>query len=117
MSIAPAWLAFPSVGRIPIEARYAGLTVLARRQVLTLLTDALVDALAVAVALASWTVNERPVVSAVLQAHAGIEEGLWIGIPHRGLGRHLHWSFIRAFYAFPFASIAGIRTPATAWLL
>lgn len=61
--------------------------------------------------------NERPVVSAVLQAHAGIEKGLRVGISHRGLRRHLHWTFIGAFYAFPFASIAGVSTPAAAWLL
>lgn len=66
MPIALTWLAFASIGGITIETRYAGLAVLARGQVLTLLTDALVDALAVAIALASWTVNERPVVSAVL---------------------------------------------------
>ena len=61
--------------------------------------------------------DERPVVSAVLQTHAGIEKGLWIGTSWGGLRRHLHWSFIGALYAFPFASIAGISTPATAWLL
>lgn len=61
--------------------------------------------------------NERPVVSAVLQAHAGIEKGLWVGIPCRGLRRHLHWPFIGALYAFAFASIAGIGAPAAAWLL
>lgn len=65
----------------------------------------------------TWTVNERPVVSAVFQTHTGVEQGLWIEVPRRGLGRHLHGSFVRAFYAFPFASIAGISTPATAWLL
>jgi len=86
-------------------------------QVLTLLTDTLINALAVAIALACWTMNERPVVSAVLQAHAGIEKGLWVGIPRRGLGRHLHWSFIGALYAFAFARVAGISAPATAWLL
>lgn len=115
--IALAWLTFPSVGGITIEARYAGLAVLACGQVLTFLTDALIDAFTVAIALASWTVNERPVVSAVLQTHAGIEQGLWIEISCRGLRRHLHWSFIGTLYAFPFASIAGISTPATAWLL
>lgn len=66
MPIALAWLTFASISRVTIEARYAGLAVLARGQVLTLLTDTLVDAFAVSVALASWTVNERPVVSAVL---------------------------------------------------
>lgn len=61
--------------------------------------------------------NERPVISAVLQTHAGIEKRLWIEISCRGLRRHLHWSLIGALYAFPFASVAGISTPATAWLL
>lgn len=90
---------------------------LARGQVLTLLTDTLINAFAVAIALASWTMNKRPVVSAVLQTHAGIEKGLWVEISYRGLRRHLHWSFIGALYAFPFASIAGISTPAAARLL
>lgn len=117
MPIALTWLAFASVGGIAIEARYAGLAVLARGQVLALLTDALVDALAVAVALASWTVNERPVVSAVLQTHAGVQKGLWIGSSRRGLWRHLHWSFVGSLHAFPFPSVAGISTPATARLL
>lgn len=66
MAVALAWLTFASVSRVTIEARYAGLAVLAGGQVLTLLTDTLVDTFAVAVALASWTLNERPVVSAVL---------------------------------------------------
>ena len=66
MPVALAWLTFASISRVTIEARYAGLAVLACGQVLTLLTDALVDALAVSIALASWTVNKRPVVSAVL---------------------------------------------------
>lgn len=117
MPIALAWLTSSPIGGITIEARYAGLAVLACGQVLTLLTDTLINAFAVAIALASWTMNERPVVSAVLQAHAGIEKGLWVGISCRGLRRHLHWSFIRALYAFPFASIAGIGAPAAAWLL
>lgn len=65
----------------------------------------------------TWTMNKRPVVSVVLQTHAGIEKGLWVEISYRGLRRHLHWSFIGALYAFPFASIAGISTPAAAWLL
>lgn len=117
MSIAPAWLTFSPVGWITIEARYAGLTVLARGQVLTLLTDTLINAFAVAIALASWTMNERPVISAVLQTHAGIEKRLWVGTSCRALRRHLHWSFIGALYAFPFACIARISAPATAWLL
>lgn len=117
MPIALAWLTFPPVGGIAIEARYAGLAVLARGQVLTLLTDTLINAFAMAVALASWTMNERPVIAAVLQTHAGIEKGLWVEISCRGLRRHLHRSFIRALYAFPFASVAGISAPAAAWLL
>jgi hypothetical protein len=62
-------------------------------------------------------VNERPVVSAVLQTHAGIQKRLWIGISGRGLGRYLHWSFIGTLNAFPLPSIARISTPATARLL
>lgn len=52
----PVWLTltFASISRITIEAGYAGLAVLAGGQVLTLLTDTLVDTFAVAVALASW---------------------------------------------------------------
>lgn len=42
------------VGGVTIEARYAGLAVLAGGQVLTLLTDTLINALAVAIALACW---------------------------------------------------------------
>ena len=79
MPVALAWLTLSPVGGITIEARYAGLTVPACGQVLTLLTDTLINAFAVAVALASWTMDERPVVSAVLQTHAGIEKGLCIG--------------------------------------
>lgn len=65
----------------------------------------------------TWTVNERPIVSAILQTHAGVQKGLWIHDSRRGLRRHLHWSFIGALYALPFPSIAGVCTPATAWLL
>lgn len=115
--VALAWLTSSPVGGVPVEARYAGLAMLARGQVLTLLTDALINAFAVPIALASWTMNERPVVSAVLQAHAGIEKGLRVGTARRGLRRHLHRSFIGALYAFPFAGIAGIGAPAAAWLL
>lgn len=65
----------------------------------------------------TWTMNKRPVVSAVLQTHTGIEKGLWVEISYRGLRSHLHWSFKGALNAFPFASIAWISTPAAAWLL
>lgn len=53
-------LAGAAVGGVPVVARDAGLTVPARGQVLTLLTDALVHAPAVPVALASCGDSRQP---------------------------------------------------------
>lgn len=50
-------LAAAAVGGIAVETGDAALTVSARRQVLTLLAHALVDALAVAVTLTRWPTN------------------------------------------------------------
>lgn len=53
MTIAATWVAFASISGISIVARYAGLAVLPSSHILTLLTNTLVDTLAVAIALAS----------------------------------------------------------------
>lgn len=73
------WLTLTSspIGGVTVEARYAGLTVLARRQVLTLLADTLINAFAVAVALASWKKKNFKGLSMTEQGGVILKRVIW----------------------------------------
>lgn len=120
MAVTLARLTGPSIGGVSIVTRDAGLTMLARCQVLALLADALIDAFTVPITLAGWTVNEGPVIFILCQAQAGVQNRFLIKFS----GWQCRWSWLwqldwtsgRAFHAFPFACVTGICTPATAGL-
>lgn len=78
MSVTFAGLTGSPVGRVPVVAGDAGVAVLAGCQVLTLLADTFIDAFAVSVTLAGWTLDEGPVIAVTGIAQAEVQDGLGV---------------------------------------
>lgn len=112
MATACASCTLPSIGGVSVVSRHAVLTLLPGGEVPALLTHVAVDARAVSVTLASWTLDKRPLVVLLFGAQAGVKGHLV------AMGStQSHRSPRGALGAVPSPSITGIIAPATPRLL
>lgn len=81
MATTGASCALPAIGWVSIVPRHAVLTLSPSGEILTLLTDIVIDARAVSVTLASWTLDKRPLVVLLLGAETGVENHLPVVYP------------------------------------
>lgn len=112
MTTTRASCALPAIGWVSVVPRHAVLTLPPSGEILTLLTDVVVDASAVSVTLASWTLDKRPLVILLLGAETGVKSHLTVVYPSK-----FHWAPGRPFDAVSSSCIAGIIAPATPGLL
>lgn len=112
MAAARASCALPTVGWVSIVPWHAFLTLSPSGEILTLLTDVVVDARAVSITLASWTLDKRPLVVLLLGAEAGVKNHVTVVDP-----REFHWAPGRPFDAIASSCVTRIVAPATPRLL
>lgn len=112
MATACASCALPSIGGVSIIPRHAVLTLPPGGEILTLLTDVVIDACAVSITLASWTLDERPLIVLLSGAQTGVENRLTAVC-----SADSHWSPGGPFSAVPSPGVTGVIAPATARLL
>lgn len=112
MATACAGCALPSVGGISIIPGHAVLTLPPSGEILALLADVVIDAGAVSITLASWTLDERPLVVLLFGAQTGVEDRLAVVC-----SANSHWSPGGPFSAVPSPCVTGVVAPATARLL
>lgn len=108
MATTCASCALPAIGWVSIVTRHAVLTLSPSGEILTLLTDIVVDARAVSVTLASWTLDKRPLVVLLLGAQTGVKNHLAVVYPGE-----FHWAPRRPFDAISSSCITRVIAPAT----
>lgn len=112
MAAACTSCALSSIGGISIIAWHAVLTLLSCGQIFTLLAHVVIDASAVSITLASWTLDKGPLVVLFFWTKAGVKNHLTAV-----RSQELHGSPGRALDAVSSSRVAGVIAPATPRLL
>lgn len=97
-----------SIGWIPIITWHAVLTLLSCGKIFTLFAHIIIDASAMSITLASWTLDKGPLIVLLFRTKTGIKKHLIIKHSNK-----LHWSPGRPFNAVSSSSITRIVAPAT----
>lgn len=112
MAAACTSCALPSIGRISIITWHAVLALLSCGQIFALLAHITIDARAVSITLASWTLDEGPLVVLLFRTETGVKSHLAAVQAHEP-----HGPPRGPFDAVPSPRVAGVVAPATPRLL